>query len=213
MHIPFHSNPTPIPPIFSTQFHLPLKKSIKMGCVGATLADAILFAFFLFMAMVTPWPLVFNSHYVPQEYIPKSIMDLKTHYTQKYGDYLVAEKPDYFMGLVWMQLFVVFPLSILNLFALLSKSRPTWFNTTCLIHGVCVSTSLVAILSDLLNSGRASERLRMAYCSYLGFALLAVLRGVIPATCTATTTAVNAQVNGKKPVVGAAKAHHAKKKA
>lgn len=105
------------------------------------LIDTILFLFFLVIAVVAP--LIDAQTCLPLSYFPDFLVELKTKYSQDYGDYLVVEKPHFFVGLVWHQLLFQWPLALINLYAILF-SKP-WFNTTCLIYGVSVSTSMVFI--------------------------------------------------------------------
>lgn len=109
-----------------------------MGVV-LKLVDAILFLFFLLIAVVAP--LIDAQTCLPLSYFPDFLLQIKAWYTNEYGDYLVAEKPHFFVGLVWLELLFQWPLSLLNLYAMLS-AKP-WFNITCLIYGVSVSTSMV----------------------------------------------------------------------
>lgn len=113
-------------------------KKPKMG-VLLKLVDAILFLFFLLIAIVAP--LIDAQTCLPLSYFPDFLINIKTWYTNEYGDYLVADKPHFFVGLVWLELLFQWPLSLLNLYAMLSSKH--WFNTTCLIYGVSLSTSMV----------------------------------------------------------------------
>ncbi|XP_074280632.1 uncharacterized protein LOC141605655 [Silene latifolia] len=165
-----------------------------MGCVVVKLVDAVLFLSFLVMAIVVP---LFDSQTcLPQEYYPKVLVDLNSWYSSEYGDYLVVEKPHFFMGLVWMELFVLWPLSIINLYALISAK--SWFKTTCLFYGASMTTSMVAIISELIGSNKAPDTLKMIYYPFMGIAVLAVLRGLLCSSCDTPTV-------GKKPVLAARK--------
>ncbi|XP_057455811.1 uncharacterized protein LOC130747018 [Lotus japonicus] len=145
-----------------------------MGFVSK-LVDAILFLFFLVIAIVAP---LFDAQScLPLSYYPDFLLDLNKWYTQEYGDYLVVDKPHFFVGLVWHELLFLWPLSLLNLYAILF-SKP-WFNTTCLIFGVSISTSMVAVLSEMIGSQKASEKLLAMYYPFMGLGVLAVLRGVL----------------------------------
>ncbi|KAL9224344.1 hypothetical protein vseg_000388 [Gypsophila vaccaria] len=166
-----------------------------MGCACAVkLLDFTLFLFFLMIAIICP---LFDAQScLPQEYYPKALVDLNSWYAHEFGDYLVTEKPGFFVGLVWMELCFLWPLSILNLYGIVSK-KP-WFNTTCLIYGVSMATSMVAIISEILGSNKASDTMKMIYFPFMGVALLAVLRGLICSTSGTPTV-------GKRPVLAARK--------
>ncbi|KAF8016683.1 hypothetical protein BT93_H2030 [Corymbia citriodora subsp. variegata] len=147
------------------------------------LIDAVLFLFFLLMAVCAP---LFDAQACLPEYLfPAALLDLSRWYSDRMGDYLVAEKPLFFVGLVWLEILFLWPLSILNLYGILA-ARP-WFGTTCLISGVSVATSMVAILSELTGSGKASDDLLMVYFPFLGLSLLAFVRGLLPSSAKTTS--------------------------
>ena len=110
------------------------------------LIDAVLFVFFMVIALAAP--LIDAQTCLPLSLFPDLLLDLKNWYAREYGDYLVAEKPDFFVGIVWLELFFQWPLSLLNLYAILAQ-KP-WFNTTCLIYGASCLTSMVTISLSLL---------------------------------------------------------------
>ena len=110
------------------------------------LIDAVLFVFFMVIALAAP--LIDAQTCLPLSLFPDLLVDLKNWYAREYGDYLVAEKPDFFVGIVWLELFFQWPLALLNLYAILAQ-KP-WFNTTCLIYGASCLTSMVTISLSLL---------------------------------------------------------------
>ncbi|XP_058220358.1 uncharacterized protein LOC131330698 [Rhododendron vialii] len=144
--------------------------------VFLNLIDAILFFFFTIIAICAP--LIDSQNCLPTHLYPKVLVDLNTWYSREYGDYLVEEKPNFFMGLVWLELLFQWPLSLLNMYAILGGK--SWFRTTCLVFGVSTFTSMVAILSEMLGSQKASDKLLMIYFPFMGFAVLAILRGLLP---------------------------------
>ncbi|XP_047335945.1 uncharacterized protein LOC124939522 [Impatiens glandulifera] len=145
-----------------------------MGC-GKKLVDSVLFIFFLTLTVVVP---LFDSQSaLPEKLYPKLLVDLKHTYANQVGDYLVLDKPAFFIGLTWIEIFVVWPLSIINLFAI--AGGKSWFSTTCLIQGVTVFTSMGAIMADMHYSGKVNEKLQMVYYPFTGFAVLAILRGLL----------------------------------
>ncbi|PIA27529.1 hypothetical protein AQUCO_07700064v1 [Aquilegia coerulea] len=142
------------------------------------LVDAILFIYFLFITIAT---IFFDSQIcLPSHIFPEILIETKTWYANEYGDYLVSEKPHFFVGLISLELLVQMPLSLANIYAILASK--SWYPTTCLIQGVSTATSMVAILAELNGSQKASDKLLMIYAPFLGFALLAVLRGLFPAS-------------------------------
>lgn len=105
------------------------------------LIDILLFLFFLVIALAAP--LIDAQTCLPLSFYPDFLVDLKNSYARDYGDYLVAEKPDFFKGIVWLELLFQWPLALLNLYGILG-GKP-WFNTTCLIYGASCITSMVIL--------------------------------------------------------------------
>ncbi|XP_062106141.1 uncharacterized protein LOC133817592 isoform X2 [Humulus lupulus] len=92
---------------------------------------------------------------------PEVLINLQKWYAHEYGDYLFTEKPHFFVGLVWLQLLVRRPHALLNIYAILASK--SWFPITFLIYGASFLTSMVAV-----------------YWPFFGFAILAILRGLLP---------------------------------
>lgn len=105
------------------------------------LVDAVLFVFFLVIAVVAP--LLDAQSCLPLDFYPGFLVDLNIWYGREFGDYLVVNKPDFFVALVWLELLFQWPLSLLNLYAVVA--RKSWFKTSCLVFGVSVFTSMVRI--------------------------------------------------------------------
>ncbi|KAK6784978.1 hypothetical protein AABB24_033077 [Solanum stoloniferum] len=155
------------------------------------LLDLLLFVYFLLIAIVAP---LFDGQVaLPKHIFPPVLVDLKTWYTQQYGDYLVSEKPHFFVGLIWLELLFAWPLSVLSLYAI--AAGKSWIKTTSLMYGVSTLTAMVAILSEMKNSERASDKLLMVYYPFLGFAVLAILRGLLPHSSKSVSI-------GKRSVIG-----------
>ncbi|XP_050382870.1 uncharacterized protein LOC126799667 [Argentina anserina] len=156
------------------------------------LVDAVLFLFFIVIAVAAP--LIDAQTCLPQSLFPSFIVELKSWYAREYGDYLVTQKPHFFVGIVWLELLFQWPLALANLYGILASK--SWFNTTCLIYGVSVMTSMVTILSEMILSGKASDKLLFMYIPFLGLGVLAILRGLV--TPSRTTTSII----GKRPMLG-----------
>ncbi|XP_057506378.1 uncharacterized protein LOC130789602 isoform X1 [Actinidia eriantha] len=103
------------------------------------LIDAILLVFFTVIAIAAPF--LDAQTCLPIDLFPDVLVELKLWYTREYGDYLVAEKPSFFVGLVWLELLFQWPLSIANLYAIVTGK--CWLRTTCLIYGVSAFTSMI----------------------------------------------------------------------
>ncbi|KAH7533053.1 hypothetical protein FEM48_Zijuj04G0089100 [Ziziphus jujuba var. spinosa] len=145
-----------------------------MGIV-INLIDALLFSFFLSIAILTP--LIDAQICLPHShtFYPDLLLDATHWYTNEFGDYLVAEKPDFFVGIIWVELLLQWPLALVNLYGILA-SKP-WFNTTCLCYGVSAFTANIPIIVEMMGSGKATEKMFMMYHAFLGFGVLAILRG------------------------------------
>ncbi|KAI4325090.1 hypothetical protein MLD38_030516 [Melastoma candidum] len=145
-----------------------------MGCFQK-LFDGLLLVYFLFMAVIIP--LFDGQSCIPRSFFPDILVNLKDIYAREYGDYLVAERPHFFVGLVGLELAFHWPLCLANLVGILG-SKP-WFPTTCLVYGVSLVTSMAAILPDLMWSSKSSDKLVMVYSPFLGIGVLAMLRGLL----------------------------------
>lgn len=159
------------------------ERSKEMG-VLLKIVDLVLFVFFLFIAIAAP--AIDLQALVSEGVFPSVLVELKHQYSRDFGDYLVAEKPHFYVGLVWLELLFLWPLSLLSLYAIIT-SKP-WLNTTCLIYGSSVLTSMFAILSEMIGSGKASEKLLNMHYPFLGFAVLAMLRGLLSQTGKSAST-------------------------
>ncbi|CAA0816075.1 Transmembrane protein 97- predicted [Striga hermonthica] len=160
------------------------------------LVDAALFVFFLFIAVVAP--LIDGQTCLPEHLFPPFLLELKRSYAQEYGDYLVAEKPHFFIGIVWLELIFQWPLAVASVYGIVAGK--SWLGTACLLYGASTLTSMVAILAELSLSNRASDQLLMMYYPFLGCALLALLRGLLANS-------------GKNAAVGKRSVPHRKKRA
>ncbi|KAM6549054.1 hypothetical protein CsatB_020730 [Cannabis sativa] len=161
--------------------------------------DAILFVFFVIIALAAP--LIDAQTCLPTSLIPDFLVELTSWYSREFGDYLVAERPHFYVGLLWLEFLFQWPLALINLYGILSAK--SWFNTTCLIYGVSASTALshfidllgysgnsfqAAILSEMIGSNKASDKLIMLHLPFLGFGVLATLRGLLPQSGKASPT-------------------------
>ncbi|XP_038876784.1 sigma intracellular receptor 2-like [Benincasa hispida] len=146
------------------------------------LFDSILFVSFLVHALAPP--LIGAQLLLPQTLFPDLLIHFKNLYITQSGDYLMAEAPPFFIGLLWLELLLQWPLTLLNLYAI-SAAKP-WLHTTCLIYGVSLFSAMAAIAAELLGSQKASGILLNMYLPFLGLGVFATLRGLMPRCSKAT---------------------------
>ncbi|CAL5321579.1 unnamed protein product [Camellia sinensis] len=108
------------------------------------LIDAVLLFFFLVVILAAP---AFDAQVCfPSKFFPNFLVDLNLWFTSEYGDYLLIEKPSFFVGLMWLERLFQWPLAIANLYAILVGGK-LWFNSTCLVYGVSVFTGMDCCIS------------------------------------------------------------------
>ncbi|KAM1821927.1 hypothetical protein TB2_023666 [Malus domestica] len=154
------------------------------------LIDALLFLLLLVIAFKTP--LIEAQACLPRNLYPDILVDLRNWYTRESGDYLMTEMPDFYVGIMWIELVFQWPLVFVNLYGILA-SMP-WFNITCLSYGISLFTSMVPIFAELTWSGRAPDKLLTVYYCFLSLGVLAILRGLLPNSSTNHTATI-----GKRP--------------
>ncbi|CAL5391254.1 unnamed protein product [Camellia sinensis] len=141
------------------------------------LIDAVLLYFFLVVILAAP---AFDAQVCfPSKFFPNFLVDLNLWFTSEYGDYLLIEKPSFFVGLMWLELLFQWPLAIANLYAIFLGGK-LWFSSTYLVYGVSVFTGMVAVLAELILSSRITNVLMMMYLAFLGFAVLTILCCLLP---------------------------------
>nr|DAD23328.1 TPA_asm: hypothetical protein HUJ06_024791 [Nelumbo nucifera] len=102
------------------------------------LVEAILFLLFLLFSVVSP--IIDAQTCLPLHLFPDVLIDLKSRYAQEYDNYLIVEKPGFFVGIAWLEILLLWPLSIANLFGIVT--RKSWVKTTCLIYGFSTFTAV-----------------------------------------------------------------------
>ncbi|KAI3853495.1 hypothetical protein MKW92_053444 [Papaver armeniacum] len=127
-----------------------------------------------FPLMVIKAPLLDLYMFLPAT---SSYGNLLFHFYTWYGDYLKLEKPHFYVGIVWLELLVKWPLCIANFYGLLNEK--SWVKTTCLIYGVSTVTVMVAIFFDMVMSSRPSTLMSL-YIPFMVFGLITTLKGLIP---------------------------------
>ncbi|PWA54375.1 Transmembrane protein 6/97 [Artemisia annua] len=69
------------------------------------------------------------------------------------------------------------------------------------IIGFRNSCSQVAILSELVGSGRASQKLLIVYYIFLSFAVLVILRGLLPHSLQSNAVGIQSNAVGTRPAL------------
>ncbi|KAI3993481.1 hypothetical protein MKX01_002494 [Papaver californicum] len=159
------------------------------------LTNGLLFIYFLFNSIVAP---LFDGQTVlPIEFFPKFLVDLKSSYAQENNDYLVTEKPHFFVGLIWVDLLLQWPLCIANVYGIVNKK--SWVKKTCLIYGVSTATGMVAVFSELIRSRKEdSSKVVTIYAPFMAFAIISILNGLTTTSSTVNLTTRPAMARKKK---------------
>ncbi|CAN6574305.1 unnamed protein product [Malus baccata var. baccata] len=152
--------------------------------VFVKIIDGFLFVNFAMAAVCAV--LIDTQLCLPPSLFPSSVVEIKNWYAREFDDYLVEQKPHFLVGLIWVELILQWPLLVANLYAILT-AKP-WFNTTCLVYGVSFFTTMGAVLTEMLRSGKASKKMLNVHYAAMGLAVLSILRGLLPPSAAATPT-------------------------
>ncbi|KAJ6816137.1 transmembrane protein 97 [Iris pallida] len=164
-----------------------------MGLISG-LVDLILLVFSVVLLLSIP--LIDAQVVLPPRLFPSQLLELKQWYREEFGDYLMGEKPHFFVGLVWVEILLLWPLSLANVIGILR--RKGWAGRTLLMVGVSTATSMTTIMAELLGSGRASEKLLQMYTPFAAFSVLAILRGLFPRRRHSTHTSASHASSARK---------------
>ncbi|KAM0943832.1 putative sigma intracellular receptor 2, EXPERA domain-containing protein [Dioscorea sansibarensis] len=149
-----------------------------MGVISG-LVGYVVVTFSLVMVVLVP---LFEAQTCFPSLYPPLLADLNRYCAEQYGDYLTIRRPGFFVGLAWLELLFLWPLSIANLYGILARKR--WVTTTTLMAGVCSLTAMGAVLGDLLNNYTEIEallELLERYIPYIVYPFLAILYSFLPA--------------------------------
>ena len=113
-----------------------------MGVISG-LVGYVVVTFSLVMVVLVP---LFEAQTCFPSLYPALLADLNRYCAEQYGDYLTIRRPGFFVGLAWVELLFLWPLSIANLYGILARKR--WVTTTTLMAGVSSLTAMVC--SDFL---------------------------------------------------------------
>ncbi|XVE91761.1 hypothetical protein REPUB_Repub01dG0039300 [Reevesia pubescens] len=157
--------------------------------------DGILLLTFLTITVVATF---LDSQCVfPKTMFPNVLVRFYKWYSIENQDYLLLELPHFFVALMKLELFYVLPLALINIYGMLT-SKP-WFNSTCLIFGSALIASTTAMVGDILGSQKpGSDKLALMYSPFIGFGVLALLRGLLAQQGKASSTIGNGPGLAKK---------------
>lgn len=134
-----------------------------MATAARRYLDLFFSAFFALHVFITL--LVDAQVLFPARFYPQALQSLLKWYVGFSGDYLVRDRPPFFKGLVFAEVFFQLPLVIANAYAFYHGTR--WARMTGLIYGVHTATTMIPILVDLFYSNVASKAtLLMIYIPY-----------------------------------------------
>ena len=109
--------------------------------------DAVVALFSLTMAVAVP---LFDSQVVlPPGLYPAPLVGIFRWFVAEFGHYVVADPPPFFRGLVWLDLAFLWPVSVANLYGILTRRR--WSTATSLMAGVHMLTYLVFFFQAFLQ--------------------------------------------------------------
>ncbi|KAK1283632.1 hypothetical protein QJS10_CPB21g00896 [Acorus calamus] len=112
-------------------------------------ADAVLTPFFLLIAVAAP--LIDAQTVLPGCLFPRFLSDLKSWYADTNGDYLMRDHPGFFIGLVWLEIAVQWPLAVANAYAVTAgrrRRRCRWYPTSCLLYGASTASGMDSIIES-----------------------------------------------------------------
>ncbi|GJW22465.1 paired amphipathic helix protein Sin3-like protein 2 isoform X3 [Tanacetum coccineum] len=85
--------------------------------------DTILFMYFVGIVIVVP---ILDAQIVlPSNIFPDVLVHLNKWYVDEFGNYLVSEKPHFFVGITWQELVFAWPLCIASLYVLVCANMET----------------------------------------------------------------------------------------
>ncbi|KAL6608296.1 hypothetical protein ACP70R_041359 [Stipagrostis hirtigluma subsp. patula] len=166
-----------------------------MGVVSAA-ADAAVAVLSLTVALSSP--LLVAQSVLPSSLYPEPLRRLRRWYAAEFNDYLVADPPGFFRGVVWLELVFLWPVAVATFYGVLARRR--WAATSSLMAGVCTLTSSSAILGDIFGSGRATPKLLLSYVPFAVLAVIAILRGLCSCSQHATAGSSSGPSARKKRV-------------
>jgi hypothetical protein len=93
---------------------------------------------------------------IPHEWYPQAVLKVVDDYANSLGDDLVRGVPDWFAGLVWLELIVQIPMIIFLLWAYHKKSNV--LRPTVLVYAAHVLTTMVPIFFHFNSSLKAPHK-------------------------------------------------------
>ncbi|XP_071700653.1 uncharacterized protein [Rutidosis leptorrhynchoides] len=91
------------------------------------LFDAILLIYFIVIAFAVP--LLDAQTILPSSIFPEILISFKNWFTYDFDNYLLSEKPRFFIGIAWLELLFAWPLSIASIYAILA-GKNSWLTIT-----------------------------------------------------------------------------------
>ncbi|CAL5333534.1 unnamed protein product [Camellia sinensis] len=158
------------------------------------LMDRVLIVFSIAFGVAAPFDaglLFLTPNLDPNNNNNLLVHHLKPLYEFKYGDYLVTNKPAFFVALVWLEVVFLWPLQLLNLYGILSP-HASWLPLTFLLFGASYCTTMYAVLAEVM-SHTVSDTLIMLYLLFIGCGVLSILRGLLTyySSAAGKTTKIN----------------------
>eukprot|EP00850_Spirogloea_muscicola_P000354 SM000001S04756 [mRNA] locus=s1:2006109:2009344:+ [translate_table: standard] len=137
--------------------------------------DALLVAFFALHILTTV--LVDAQLVLPAERFPAALQSLVRWHVATYKDFLVGEKPLWFVSLVWCEVLFQLPFYVVAVYAFLYER--SWIRVPAIVYAAHTATTMVPILTVILCSSLSrADRLALTgvYLPFLVLPLLVLLR-------------------------------------
>ncbi|KJE93306.1 hypothetical protein CAOG_009746 [Capsaspora owczarzaki ATCC 30864] len=92
---------------------------------------------------------------LPRDWFPKFALDATAWYTEAFGDYLLANPPQWYKSFIWIELIFQLPFFFVAFYGILT--RKAWIRSPLLIYGAHVVTTVTAIVYEAVMSGKLTQ--------------------------------------------------------
>ncbi|KAI8014511.1 hypothetical protein LOK49_LG05G02055 [Camellia lanceoleosa] len=133
------------------------------------LMDRVLIVFSVTFAVIAPLDaglLFLTPNLDPNNNNNLLVHHLKPLYEFKFGDYLVTNKPAFFVALVWLEVVFLWPLQLLNLYGIILSPHPSWLALTFLLFGASYCTAMLDDMYSVFDVDELSSLVKVNFTIY-----------------------------------------------